>query len=125
MRFRCPTCAYCAAQNSTLEPHIIRKHRPVSGEPARGCRLRSHPRASHSEAIQLVLPASETLRCCGQIRPAACLQAQHKRRQVAPRSSETPQSGSFVSSADLAVLAEQIEVELSMEVLEPATAPEA
>ena len=129
-RFRCPTCAYCAAQKSTLESHIIRKHRPVSGSPdTRVSRLRSQPLL---KAIRFALPASEILRCCGQIRPAV-LQAQHKRRRVASsRSNETPQSGGFVSSAwgfvssgDLDAPVEGIEVVLSIEVPEAATAPEA
>ena len=121
-RFRCPTCAYCAAQKSTLESHIIRKHRPVSGSPdTRVSRLRSQP----LQAIRFALPASEILRCCGQIRPAV-LQAQHKRRRVASsRSNETPQSGGFVSSGDLDAPVEGIEVVLSIEVPEAATAPEA
>ena len=129
-RFRCPTCAYCAAQKSTLESHIIRKHRPVSGSPdTRVSRLRSQPLL---KAIRFALPASEILRCCGQIRPAV-LQAQHKRRRVASssRSNETPQSGGFVSSwgfvssGDLDAPVEGIEVVLSIEVPEAATAPEA
>ena len=121
-RFRCPTCAYCAAQKSTLESHIIRKHRPVSGSPdTRVSRLRSQP----LQAIRFALAASEILRCCGQIRPAV-LQAQHKRRRVASsRSNETPQSPGFVSSGDLDAPVEEIEVVLSIEVPEAATAPEA
>ena len=93
-------------------------------------RLRSQPLL---KAIRFALPASEILRCCGQIRPAV-LQAQHKRRRVASssRSNETPQSGGFVSSAwgfvssgDLDAPVEGIEVVLSIEVPEAATAPEA
>eukprot|EP01045_Picozoa_sp_COSAG04_P006905 COSAG04_NODE_348_length_16121_cov_7.375172_14_plen_96_part_00 len=83
---------------------------------------------THVQAIQKPFSSySQPLRHCAvaarYVPQRAC--KPNKRRQVAPRSSETPQPGSFVSSADLAVLAEQIEVELSMEVLEPATAPEA
>ena len=94
----------------------------MSGSPdTRVSRLRSQP----LQAIRFALAASEILRCCGQIRPAV-LQAQHKRRRVASsRSNETPQSGGFVSFGDLGAPVEEIEVVLSIEVPEAATAPEA